>query len=947
MKIHSLKINHVSKPLGYLYKTITASYIAESTSAKRQESARIIVALDENFSEIVFDTGRSKKVSGLGTRLPVSLKPRQRYYWKVWVWDENDRCEESAAEWFETGLMEVGFTGECITPDLEPEIPPVFVKEFTLTKETATARLYLCCIGVYEVYLNGKRVGDEILAPGVTVYHHYVQYQTYDVSQLLVKGENVIEVSAGDGWYKGLYGYRQNNDYRKGKTYELLADLYVDGGLALSSDRSWQVKKNKISFSDIYDGECRDDTQNDSERFGVKAGNLDKSIVKERLSLPVKVKETLHPLSIIHTPKGETVLDMGQNMVGWMAFFCREKAGTKISLEHGEVLQDGCFYNKNYRTAKARYDYISDGQEKIVHPGLTFFGFRYVKITGVTEVRLEDFKGEVLYTDLEETGRMQTGNQGLNQLISNILWSQKGNFLDVPTDCPQRDEKLGWTGDAQIFAGTACLNMDCYEFFRKYLHDIALEQEDTGGLVPQVVPSVGRNERTSAAWGDAAVIIPWTLYSYYGDASILEEQFESMKAWISYIDKENERHQTDPALWQNGFHYGDWLALDGGCYHMPTGGTDVFYISSAYFFYSVSLLAKSAKVLDRMDEYKKYSQKAEEIRQAIQKEYFTANGKLSIDTQAAYIVAIVFGLIKENRQLELVKKQFMLRMRMDGYSLKTGFVGTPFILSALSECGRNDLAYQILRNPDYPGWLYPVTLGATTMWERWDALNPDGSMSDSGMNSLNHYANGSVQEWMYTNMAGIEPRMDDKDDKTDGINGCGFKHVYVKPQVHPAVGWMHTTLKSPAGTYEIRWEIINDTRLKLECRVPFDASADIILPSCGGKVQINGQEENYQAGDNIRVDAGVWNFEYELIKEYRPYYHLEYSVRELIKHPDIKEFLYQKVPMLVHTDKAEIQNMTLTEMSKLPFFLGIGTRLGLEEEVLEEIESYISQIPIR
>lgn len=934
MKIHSLKINHIKRPQGYLYKTLTASYITENDAGKRQESARILVSRDVSFTDIVYDTGRSAGVSGLGTQLSFPLEPRTRYFWKVSVWDENGNEKESVTEWFETGLMEGGFTGQCITPDLAPSVQPTFVREFVLDKKPESARLYLCCLGVYEVYVNGNRVGDEVLAPGLTVYHHYVQYQTYDVGSMLHCGKNDIEVIAGDGWYKGLYGYRQNNDYRSGKAFELLADLYVDGELVLCSDLNWQVKKSKIIFSDIYDGEYRDDTLDDSGRFPVKAGNLDRSVVKERLGLPVKVKEILKPVAVIVTSKGETVLDMGQNMVGWVAFTCREKAGTLISLEHGEVLQDGCFYNKNYRTAKARYDYISDGQEKTVHAAFTFFGFRYVRITGIENVRQEDFRGEVLYSDLEETGTMKTGNEDLNQLISNILWSQKGNFLDIPTDCPQRDEKMGWTGDAQIFAGTACLNMDCYEFFRKYLNDISLEQADTKGLVPQIVPSVGRNERTSAAWGDAAVIIPWVLYQYYGDSGILAEQYESMKAWISYIDRQNSENGTNPSLWQNGFHYGDWLALDGGCYHMPTGGTDVYYISSAYFYYSVNLLAKSAGVLGKGADCEKYSRKAEQIRNAILKEYFTANGKLSIDTQAAYTVAIVFELVREKEQLELIKEQFLLRIRKDGYSLKTGFVGTPFILEALSRCGRSDLAFRILLDKEYPGWLYPVTLGATTMWERWDALNPDGSMSDSGMNSLNHYANGSVQEWMYFRMAGIKPQSD----------GAGFKHVSIKPQIHPGAGWMETVLKTAAGVYKIRWEIQKDNKMLLTCSIPFDATAEITLPCCPGKVILNGEEQPYQPESRIPADAGEWVFEYVLSDNYRPCYHLEDSVKELVRNPVIKDYLYKKVPMLVHTDGAEIQNMTLTEMSKLPFFLGIGTRLGLDEEVLEEIEGYVCGI---
>jgi len=933
-----MKINHIEKPMGYLYKTITASYIVDCEKGKYQEAAQILVSDSKEFHNILFDSGRSREVLGVGTRIDFPLEPRRRYYWKVKVWNDLGECEESDSSWFETGLMEQGFQGSCISPDLDETVQPVFVKEFFLEEKIDQARLYLTCLGVYEAFLNGKRIGDEILAPGITVYNHYVQYQTYDVTSLLVVGTNRLEISAGNGWYKGLYGYRQNDNYRKGKSFELLADLYVNDELKICSDLTWKIKKNRIMFSDMYDGEIQDTTLKDTEEYPVKLGKLDKTVVKDRLGLPIRVKERIQPVAVLQTPNGETVLDMGQNMVGWVAFTCREKAGSKVSLEHGEVLQNGCFYNGNYRTAKARFDYISNGIEEEVRPRLCFFGFRYVRLTGFTEVHLADFKGEVVYTDLERTGYMRTGNSRINQLISNILWSQKGNFLDIPTDCPQRDEKMGWTGDAQMFAGTAALNMDCYGFFRKYLNDISLEQIDTGGLVPQIVPSVGRNERTSAAWGDAALIIPWTLYRYYGDASILEEQYESMKAWITYIDKQNEEHKTNPDLWQNGFHYGDWLALDGGYYHMPTGGTDVYYISSAYFYYSTVILKETAQILGKQEDFRIYQEKADRIRNAIIKEFFTGNGKLSIDTQSAYIVAVVFGIVKEQEQLETIKDQFLLRFRKDGYRLKTGFVGTPFIMKMLSVCNRSDLAFQLLLNEEYPGWLYPVKLGATTMWERWDALNPDGSMSDSGMNSLNHYVNGSVQEWMYCHMAGIEP-------VNEQNGGAGFKQVLIHPHIHPEIKWMDTNLQTSAGRYSIYWEIDEEEKLLLRCQIPFDAKAQIVLPSPVGEVIINGEKCDYQPGDAICADAGRWQFEYQLSKDYRPYYSLEDSVKELVKNPQVREYLYEKAPMLVYTDKADIQNMTLKEMSKLPFFLGIGTRLGLDQAVLEEMEQYISRIP--
>ena len=935
MKIYNLRINHIMNPLGYWYKTLTASYLTENEEGQYQESARIQVSKDLEFTNIVFDTGRSQEVSGIGTRLDVKLRPCTRYYWKVQVWDERGNTEESDVAWFETGLMDVPFQGISISPCFEESVQPVYRKSFHLEKRPEHSRLYIACLGVYEVILNGERVGDEMLAPGFTVYEKYVQYQTYDISRYLKAGENSIEVSAGNGWYKGMYGYRQNDTYRFGKQFELVADLYADGTCILSSDTTWTAKKSQILETDMYDGEVYDTTFDNTQEYPVKKGLLDKAVLKERLGVPVKVMEIVKPKAILHTPAGETVIDMGQNMTGYVSFICREPRGTKVLLEHGEVLQNQCFYNQNYRTAKARYVYISDGTQRRVHAKLCFFGFQYIRVSGIKDVRLEDFEGHVLYSDLSMTGSLETGHKLLNQLMKNILWSQKGNFLDIPTDCPQRDEKMGWTGDAQIFAETACLNMECYPFFRKYLHDIALEQEETKGLVPQIVPSVGRNERTSAAWGDAAVIIPWKLYEIYGDTSILEEQYESMKEWISYIDSENRRNGTNPNLWENGFHYGDWLALDGGCYHMPTGGTDVFYVSSAYFYYSTSLLAKAAEVLGKSEDARYYQDKAEGIRQEILKEYFTGNGRLAIDTQTAYIVALVFEIVKEKAQKELIKGQFIRRMKKDGGSLKTGFVGTPFLLEALALCDRNDMAYQILLDEGFPSWLYPVKMGATTMWERWDALNPDGSMSSSGMNSLNHYANGSVEAWIYHHIAGLRPAKD----------GAGYKRVKIAPIPAAKIGHIKYQFESASGTYLIQWKIEKQDdrdKFQLDIKIPFGAEAEITLPFVGGEVKENGSVIQYEG--TILRKAGNYCYSYVLQKTFKAHYSLEDSVKEMIKNPALKEYLYQKVPMLEKVDGAEIQKMTLKEMSKLPFFLGIGTRLGLGDKVLKEIEEYISGI---
>lgn len=989
MRVGHLKINHIVRPMGYLFDTLTATYLVEEAEGKRQAAARILVAEDEAFAHIVYDTGRGGEVSGLGTPLPIALKPRTRYFWKVQVWDELGNQSVSGVEWFETALLGEGFDALPVSPVPE-DMAPVFLRRFSLDKVPERARLYISCLGVYEVFLNGERLGEEWLAPGLTVYTDHIQYQTYDVGGLLRQGENLIEVSAGDGWYRGKYGYRQNGDYARGKKYVLIGALYAEDDCILRTDTEWRVRRNPILESDIYDGEVYDACLKDPQEYGVAVSDLDVSLFQERIGMPVVVKETLRPKAVLHTPAGETVLDMGQNMTGRVSFVCREPKGTVVTLEHGEILQNGCFYNGNYRTAKARYRYISDGVERETKARLTFFGFQYVLVTGIADVRLEDFCGEVLYSDLEATGELATGHGLLNGLISNILWSQKGNFLDIPTDCPQRDEKMGWTGDAQIFAGTACLNMECYPFFRKYLRDISAEQRLTGGLVPQIVPSVGRNERTSAAWGDAAVVIPWTLYRYYGDCSVLEEQYGSMRQWLAYIDGQNAEHGTNPQLWQNGFHYGDWLALDGGCYHMPTGGTECYYVSSAFFYHSASLVAKAAGVLGKEEDASYFSRKAEAIRQAILREYFTETGRLVMDTQTGYILALVFDIVR-GEQRERVCSDFLNRLKKDEYRIRTGFAGTPFLLEALSRCGRDDLAYRMLLEERCPGWLYPVTMGATTMWERWDAVNPDGSMSDSGMNSLNHYALGSVEEWMYAHIGGIVP----------AENGAGFSRAVIAPALSLRLKHARIRLRTAAGIYEAGWEIkesgsgaepvweakedgggtgpVRQARgcgagvepgrekkepgsgdlgspgagetVTLKIRIPFNARACVYLPLVGGRILVNGAPYDETGHGNsphgapsLQLDAGAWEITYPLAAGAHSHYSMEDSVEELIRQPEIKEYLYRRVPMLEKVDGAQIQKMTLGEMSALPFFLGIGTRLGLEPEILQEIEKKITKI---
>lgn len=940
MLVGHLRINHLENPLGYEMKTVTASYRVTEALGKRQEYARIRVSLDPQGKEIVYDTGKARWVSGQGTRLPLCLMPCTRYYWKVWVWDDEKEEGQSPTAWFETGRMDLGLQGKWITAGLEEGIP-ILEKSFLFCENCTKARLYICGLGVFEAWLNGRRIGEEILTPYLTSYESHTQYITFDVGDYIRQGENTLQVYLAGGWYLGSYGYRQNPDWAKGRKPKLLLtmDLYGESGAktTIVSDPSWKYRISSIVYSDIYNGEFWDDnreeallSQGPALQCPVEKEPLPAENVRARLSVPVGIQQTIKPAALLQTPAGELVLDMGQNITGRITFRCRGQRGAKYVFTHGEILQKGCFYRDNYRTAKAEYIYISDGREKTVFPRFTFYGFRYVKITDGNgkppkDIFLEDFTGQVLTSHIEETGKLQTGNQLFNRLINNIMWSQRDNFLDVPTDCPQRDERLGWTGDAQIFARTACLNGECYGFFRKYLYDIWMEQRRYQGMAPQIVPYIGRSPRTSAGWGDAAVMIPWVLYTTYADASILEEQWESMVAWVKYIDRCNQQAGTDPDLWQNGFHYGDWLAFDGGCYHMPVGGTETFYISSAYFFRAVQILHQAAKALGKKEEEVFYGQKAARIKDAIQREYFTRSGRLCMDTQTGYAVALVFQLYQGEEQRRRLSEGLAGRIRRDHYQLKTGFVGTPLLLPALSEVGLDKIAMRLLLQEECPGWLYQVKLGATTVWERWDSVKPDGSMSDTGMNSLNHYANGSVLEWIYGRIGGVRPLRED----------AGYGMVRISPLVSPQIGWASMALNTAWGCYRIKWEIRGERTLYLKCRIPFGAKAEICLPYPDSRAL-----EKYGACQER--EAGEYEYCYDMTLDFMDRPSLEDSVRELVKTPQIKDYLYRKVPMLAKVDGADIQDMTLNEMAKLPFFLGIGTDIGLDDGTLEEIGQWLA-----
>ena len=862
MIIEHLQTNHMTNPLGFdLADTgIRLSFIAKDTNATKMDAAQIEVATDEQFSTIIYDSGKRADINSLAHKLPIETMPRTRYFWRVSVWADNGDFAMSEPAWFETAKQNEPWHAEWITPDFDRDIHPVISKGFASDKKVKQARAYVCGLGVYELYINGNKVGDEFLAPSYNAYDTWLQYQTYDVTDMLT-GENHLECALGEGWYKGRFGWDDHCTRRNlfGDQYALLCELHIayeDGTTEIiGTDSTWQARKSCVQASNIYDGEVYDATFADNTLHAVKPISIDSSKLKARLSPPVKIMERIKPIAVLHTPKNETVIDMGQNMTGWLEFKTNAPKGTKIFFQHGEILQQDCFFNLNLRDAKAEYTYIADGKEAVVRPHFTFYGFRYVKVEGwVGELNLDDFSGCVVYSDMETTGHIETSDPLVNKLFLNAMWGQKGNFLDVPTDCPQRDERMGWTGDAQVFCGTASFNMDTYAFYNKYLFDLYEEQKKIDGCVPFVVPDMimDKNQRTgSSAWGDAATVIPWNTYLFYGDDAILAQQFESMKGWVEHIRRMDIANGTRN-LWLTGFQFGDWLAIDDA--------TDPYYIASAYYHYSTELLVKAAKVLGRKEDEAEYTALLAKIKQAIRKEFFTETGRLAVPTQTGMVLALFMDFVPEEHKPRLVA-ELRKKMEKSNNHLTTGFVGTPYLSRALSDNGMNEIAYALLMNKDYPSWLYEVIMGATTIWERWNSLLPDGTISDLTMNSFNHYAYGSVIEWVYRNVSGLNPC------------ACapGFKKITLAPQ--PAIlDWVHTTYDSAIGRYESNWRIAENGELSFAFTIPFNAEADLVLPHVidSATVLVNGAPfaasglSAKAEGDTLRITltSGSYTFAY-------------------------------------------------------------------------------------
>ena len=845
LSVDGLRVEYLANPVGIDPARLRLSWRLASTARNTMQAAyQLQVASSEanltRGTDLLWDSGRIlSDVSVLVDYGGPPMVSRTRYYWRVRVWDSSGRASSwSPAAYCETGLLQSqDWTAQWIGPapsasDSLPSPSPLLRRAFRVGGPVRSARLYVASHGLYEVHLNGRRVGDQLFTPGWTSYRHRLQYQTYDVTSLLRRGENAVGAMLGDGWYRGYLGFfGQRSLYGRRLALRLQLEIrYQDGRTErIVSDADWKTTAGPVLASDIYRGETYDarrelpgwTTTPYDDHAWAPVGLLDPSpaTLVPPVSPPVRRVRELRPMAIRQAPSGETVFDLGQNFTGWARLAVRGSAGTTITLRYAEVLdRDGNLYTGNLRGASQTDRYILNGKgEEVYEPHFTFHGFRYVAVAGLPDHSdSATITGIAVSSDLVQTGLLVTSDSLLNRLQQNIVWGQRSNFLDVPTDCPQRDERLGWTGDAQVFARTAAFNMDVSGFFAKWLADLAADQ-DSSGSVPWVIPNPLGGDSTrfagTAGWADAAVIIPWTMYLAYGDRRLLERQYASMRAWVEYA----RRRAGADLIWKPGWQFGDWLALhsDDPSYPGATTGTDL--IATAFFAHSADLLARTATVLGRNADATGYGALFRAVRAAFTREFVSSTGRVGENTQTAYALALAFDLLPDSLVLPAADR-LAQDVRARDEHLTTGFLGTPYLLHVLSGTGHAGVAFALLTQRPYPSWLYPITRGATTMWERWDGIRPDSSFENPEMNSFNHYAFGAVGDWMYQNIGGIS--LDPA--------APGYRRSRIAPRPGAGLTSASASLETLYGPLTSAWRLEQD-RFVLDLTVPANTAAEVTL----------------------------------------------------------------------------------------------------------------------
>ncbi len=970
----SLRTGYYINPVGIDQVNPRLSWIIESDRQNTQQSAwQIQVATSRQSLEtgdLVWDTGKYSSNASIHNYYDgPPLESGRRYYWRVRIWDN----QENISPWSEVAYWEMGLLGndewqaEWIEPDLdenteEPQPAPMLRSEFETGGNIVSARAYVTSHGLYEMHINGRRVGQDLFTPGWTSYNNRLQYQTYDITRYLKPGRNGVGVFLGDGWYRGFIGWGDQRNYY-GETLALLAQIeiiYEDGSKQVfGTGPNWRSSTGPILFSDIYNGEYYDARMekngwslpgyDDSQWNGViTAGHGTDRLIAQQAP-PVRKIQELKPVEIFTTPGGDLVVDMGQNMIGWVKLRVQGPAGTRVTLRHAEVLdRDGNFYTRNLRSADQTNTYIlKGGGSEIWEPRFTFQGFRYLAVDGYPgNLSPDNITGVVIHSEMEPTGHFQSSHPLINQLQHNIIWGQKGNFLDVPTDCPQRDERMGWTGDIQVFANTANINMNTAGFLAKWLGDLQADQNDAGS-VPHVVPNVlGEGAYGSAGWGDAALIVPWSVYWYFGDTRILEQQYESMKAWVEF-QRNRAATNENRYLWDVDFSFGDWLSYSTASNpHYPGAYTDYHMIATMFFAHSTDLLRRTAGILEKPADVNNYSALLENIKVAFRQEYVTPGVRVMSDTQTSYLLALAFKLLLE--ELEPAAVENLVSEIQNRGHLTTGFLGTPHLNPVLSRYGHSETAFNLLLREDFPSWLYPVTMGATTIWERWDGIKPDGTFQSEDMNSFNHYAYGAIGEWLYEEVAGIRPVTP------------GYKTLAIKPVPGGGLTHARAIVNSVHGRIESSWEFENDL-FTLNVEIPANTSALVTLPyarlgAVGGSYEeqvlnpgilsMVQKEENVEA----RLGSGKYIFTYRSEELFtaagiehqtgNPLLHLDNTIGELISFSNSRNILYHYIPELMDSPwLSQVMGFTLRQaMQSLPVQFRVADqvidKIGAELRIL-------------
>jgi alpha-L-rhamnosidase len=852
----------------------------------KQKQYQIQIADEPAFTSPLFDTGMVGSSKSAQVRIEEFVPSEGCMYWArvraviVSDGEENVTTPYSNAVTILGGLKNPdSLKDHFITAESEEDIKTskgtYLRKVITLDKPVKSAVVFSTAQGVYQLHLNGKKVSRDELAPGWTSYDHRLLYQSYDVTEMVKTGDNVLGAHLGSLWYKGTLSFLMiHNFYGDYASLSLRLDVqYTDGSKeTFTTDESWKASYSPILNSQLYDGESYDASLEqdgwdlpgfvDTAWRKARRTACTSKHIEAQEGASVTLHEVISPTLAFTTRNGERVIDFGQNMSALPEVRGQGKAGDIIVLRCFEVLdRDGNVYTANLRRAQQRVTYVlKDDKPFVFRPHFTFFGFRFIHVESFAgRADLDNFKAYVIHSDMQPTGSFSCSNPDLNQLQHNILWGLKSNFVDVPTDCPQRDERLGWTGDAQIFCQTASYNVNTYTFFKKWLRDLSLDQTKEGG-VPHVVPDVlykypfdnwllNQGTHSAAAWADAAIINPWVLYLTFGDTAILETQYESMKGWIDFMQAHAKNN-----IWNYKLQFGDWVALDAeeGSYF---GATPNELTCTAYYAYSTNLFVKIAKILGKEDVAKQYEALYKQVVKTFQETFFAEDGTMTAQTQTAHILALHFNLAPKHFVGKTVEKLKNLLAEHDGH-LVTGFVGTPYFCHALSSNGCLDEAYALLLKEDFPSWLYQIKKGATTVWEHWDGIKPDGSMWSPDMNSFNHYAYGAIGEWLYRVVGGLN--IDEK--------APGYKHAIIAPRIGGNLTWVKAAYQSVYGEIAVHWsrELKTNT-VTLTVKIPANTTASIRLMD--GASLIDGDTlEFVQRTDILEAEAGsgVYTIRYRL-----------------------------------------------------------------------------------